>query len=84
MTKRDVLIERVFQSDGTPVGAVPFGKDDVGEELWRVSTRGKPTQILYPFTVALDVALEWVATTGGEIYRLETFGGTPALYKPSS
>jgi hypothetical protein len=84
MTERDVLIERVFQSDGTPSSAGPLGKHDVGEELWQVSTRGEPTQILHPFTVALDVALEWVAKTGGEIYRLETFGGTPTLYKPSS
>jgi hypothetical protein len=84
MTERDVLIARVFESDGTPKGAGPPGRHDVGEELWQVSGPGKPTQILHPFTIALDVALEWIAETGGEIYRLETFRGKPALYKPSS
>jgi hypothetical protein len=84
MTDRDVLIERVFTLDGKPAVEPALGGDDVSEDTWRVSAPGKPTVTLHPFQDALDAALEWVHQTGGEIYLLDTLGGTPELYKPTA
>lgn len=84
LTHRYVLIARDFNSDGSPRTAAPRRRDDVGEELWTVSVAGKPTRVIHPFTEALDLAMQWAQETGAEIYRLDTFGATAELYKPTA
>jgi hypothetical protein len=81
MTYRDVLMERVFGRDGTPPVASPWRKHDVGEDVWKVSAKGKPTQTLLPFEEVIDLAVRWAEETGGDIYRLDTLGGMPSLFR---
>jgi hypothetical protein len=83
MTDREVLIERVFEADGTPVIAASSGRDQHTDEVWKVTAAGRPLQTLHPFTEALDLALQWVQETGGEIYRIETFGGAGDEWRSS-
>ena len=87
MTERDVLIERLFTPEGTAVMRSPLGAQDLSElseAVWRVTATGQPARIISPFQDALDLALEWVQETGGEIYRLDVLGGTPELFKPTA
>jgi hypothetical protein len=84
VTNRDILIERVFRDDGTPLFSSPAdGRNEV-EELWSVTTAGKDPQTVHPFTAAIDVAIQWADENESLVFIRRTPSAEPKLYEPTA
>ncbi len=67
---QDVLIEEVVMP-GT-----------AGRIAWRVSMRGYSATGIATFSTAVEVALDCLSGSDGQIYR-QALGSSPTLYEPS-
>lgn len=79
MTKRDILISRVLNPDGTPMAASPNRRQDSVEELWEVAAEGEEPATGHPLEFVLETARMWQERRGGDIYRKDVNDSVPIL-----
>ena len=82
MKPKDVMLARVYGSDGQPLYASGADMRGSVEALWSV-TQGARSRVCHPFTTALNVAMKWAAQTDGQIYRQDG-SEEPTLFVPSA